>query len=378
MSNTPKIIAHLIVGLNDGGAEAALFRLCAGDSLHKHVVISMMDEGKYGAKLEQAGIQVYCLDMPRGQMRFGSVLDLCRILRRVQPDVLQTWMYHADLLGTFVAKVCGVKKLCWGLHHANLNADAVKLKTSWIARACAWLSAWGPDSIVSCSRVAAEVHAEIGYAKDKFAVVPNGVDLSRFAPDSEIKQNMKRIWCADASEFLIGMVARFDPQKDHANFINALGALKRQGHPIRCLLIGPGMDVNNHQLTALLSDQNLGDEVVLLGAREDVPGLMNGMDLHVLSSYSEAAPNVLIEAMACGTPCLCTEVGDMPFIVGETGWVVPPKNSDALAAALLSALKLYSEKPSEWAAKQTDARERALSHFSLELMREGYSRVWNS
>ena len=104
-------------------------------------------------------------------------------------------------------------------------------------------------------------------------------------------------------------------------------------------------------ITTLLSDQNLGDEVVLLGASEDVPGLMNAMDLHVLSSYSEAAPNVLIEAMACGTPCLCTEVGDMPFIVGETGWVVPPKNSDALAAALLSALKLYSEKPSEWAAK---------------------------
>jgi glycosyltransferase involved in cell wall biosynthesis len=378
MSNASKIIAHLIVGLNDGGAEAALFRLCAGDSLHKHIVISMMDEGKYGTKLKQAGIEVYCLGMLRGQIRFGGVLDLCRVLRSVQPDVLQTWMYHADLLGTLVAKICGVKKLCWGLHHANLNADAVKLKTSWIARACAWLSFWGPDSIVSCSRVAAEVHTEIGYAQDKFVVVPNGVDLSRFTPNSELKQNMKKMWCADKSEFLIGMVARFDPQKDHANFICALGTLKRYGHSIRCLLIGPGMDASNHELTALLSGQNLGDEMVLLGSREDVPNLMNGMDLHVLSSYSEAAPNVLIEAMACGTPCLCTEVGDMPFIVGETGWVVPPKDANALASALLDAYKLYSDQPNEWTKKQTSARERALSHFSLELMRGGYSRVWNS
>jgi glycosyltransferase involved in cell wall biosynthesis len=378
MSNAPKIIAHLIVGLNDGGAEAALFRLCVGDSLHKHIVISMMDEGKYGVKLEQAGVKVYCLGMPRGRIRLLGVFDLCRILRRVQPDVLQTWMYHADLLGTLVARVSGVKKLCWGLHHANLNADAVRLKTSWIARACAWLSSWGPDSIVSCSHVAAEVHSEIGYAKDKFTVVPNGVDLSRFAPDPELKQNMKKMWTYGQSDFLIGMVARFDPQKDHANFINALGVLKRQGHPIRCLLIGPGMDATNHELVTWLSAQKLDDEVMLLGSREDIPSLMNGIDLHVLSSYSEAAPNVLIEAMACGTPCLCTEVGDMPFIVGETGWVVPPKNPDALAAALLDALTLYRDQPSEWAKKQTDVRARALSHFSLELMREGYSRVWNS
>jgi glycosyltransferase involved in cell wall biosynthesis len=378
MSNKPKIIAHLIVGLNDGGAEAALYRLCAGDVMHKHIVISMMDEGKYGVKLEQAGIKVYCLGMSRGQIRFGHVLDLCRILRRVRPDVLQTWMYHADLLGALVARICGVKKLCWGLHHANLNADAVKLKTSWIARVCAWLSSWGPDSIVSCSRVAAQIHEEIGYAKNKFTVVPNGVDLSRFAPNSELKKNMKGQWCSDQSEFLIGMVARFDPQKDHANLIAALGILKKHHHHVRCLLVGPDMTTSNELLMNMIDGQEVIDCVIPMGSTDDVPSVMNAIDLHVLSSYSESFGNVLIEAMACGTPCLCTEVGDMPFIVGETGWVVPPKNADALAAALLDALRLYQDQPSEWAKKQTDARARALSHFSLELMREGYSRVWNS
>lgn len=368
-------VLHIITGLGDGGAESALFRLCSHDRRHAHRVISLMDAGKYGSLLAGAGIEVHSLRMPRGKLSVGGLFRLWRLVRSAKPDVVQTWLYHADLIGGVVARLASASNICWGLHHSNLAPGTVKQNTIRVAQLCARLSRFVPWKIVSCSRRAAEVHAQLGYAADKFVVIPNGYDVAQFVPDSVARRRLRAEWGIPDDKLLLGMVARFDPQKDHANLLAALGQLKRRGSSFHCLLVGTGMESGNETLTQWLAAEGLTEVVSLLGRRNDIPAVMNALDVHVLSSLGEAFPNVLAEAMACGTPCVTTDVGDAALIVGDTGWVVPPGEPARLARALEKALGLCRQ-PADWSARQQAARQRIVERFSIKKMVEAYHSVW--
>jgi glycosyltransferase involved in cell wall biosynthesis len=368
-------VTHIITGLADGGAEAVLFRLCMHDDANRHVVISLMDEGKYGLPLLQAGIDVHCLAMSRGKITLGGLARLWRLVRAQRPDVVQTWMYHADLIGGVTARLAGVRTVCWGIRHSNLEPGTSKRSTIWIARLCAALSHFVPRHIVCCSLRAAEVHQALGYSARKVTVIPNGYNLGHFAPDAEVRERLRAEWGVDDSVPLIGMVARFDPQKNHANLISALGRLKRAGQAFRCVLIGMGIDSDNAELGDWLEAEDVADRVLLLGTRDDIPAVMNALDVHALSSLGEAFPNVLAEAMACGTPCVTTDVGDSALIVGGTGWVVPSGEPEALARGLCSAFAEWRDHAA-WRARQREARQSIVKHFSLEKMLGAYRAVW--
>ncbi len=369
-------IVNIITGLSDGGAEAVLYRLCTYDKQNHHIVISLMDEGKYGSLLRQAGIKVHCLGMPRGRITFKGIAHLFYLLRTEQSEVVQTWMYHANLLGGVAARLAGVQHVCWGIHNSSLVSGKSKLSTIWIARVCAILSYFGPKRIISCSHKSVKVHEKLGYISKKFIVISNGYSLEHFKPNSEMRIVLRGEWGVADDMPLIGMVARFNSQKDQANLVSALGQLKRQGWRFCCALIGTGMDLQNFQLNEWLKAEGLTDQILLLGQRSDIPAVMNALDIHVLSSaYGEAFPNVLAEAMACGTPCVTTDVGDAAEIVGDTGWVVPPSESGKLAQVLAEALDEWRV-PKVWDRRQDQARQRIVKHFSLQKMVEAYRSVW--
>lgn len=367
-------IIHIISGLNDGGAEAVLYRLCCSDLLAKHHVISLMGEGKYGSLLRQAGIEVSCLNMPRGRVTVGGLWKLWQLLRQIRPRVVQTWMYHADLIGGVIARLVGVKQVFWGVRHSTLDAEKSRRSTIWVVRLCAHISSWVPSAIICCAQKALEVHRDLGYATDKLRVIPNGYDLVRFDVDVVTRTRL-RVELNVENHWLIGMVGRFDPLKDHKNLLDALAVVKHQGVDFCCVLVGRGLDQNNTQLTTWLSGLDLTEKVKLLGQRVDIPDVMNALDIHVLSSSSEAFPNVVAEAMACGTPVVVTDVGDAAVIVGEIGWVVPPKDPEALADALLRA-HAAMQSGVAWQARCIAARGRVQDHFSLERMIESYHLAW--
>lgn len=369
-------IAHVIVGLEDGGAEAALYRLCLSSPDVEHHVISMMGMGKYGALLLEHGVSVHALDMKRGRLKLLALLRLARLLREIQPDAVQTWMYHADLIGGIAGRLAGARNIVWGIHHSTLVKGGAKRSTMMIARVNALLSRWVPANIVGCSRASIEIHGKMGYSSKKLFVVPNGYDLTRFSIDSNLRAILRRELLPSSEIPLFGMVARFDPQKDHENFIRALGMLKRAGHLFGVLFVGAGMVAANEQLQHMLKAADIADRCILLGQRNDVPSIMNALDIHVLSSYTEAFPNVLAEAMACGTPCCATDVGDAAYIVGDTGWVAPPRDNHALASQLEQALQALRE-PELWRERQAAARRRIVENFDIETMVAGYRRVWN-
>ncbi len=367
-------VLHIITGLQNGGAEGALFRLVTAPSHHTHHVVSMMDSGVHGESLVRAGIAVHLLKMPRGRVTFSGMRSLVRILRRVRPDVVQTWMYHADLLGGMVARLAGYRTVVWGVRASDAHHHGGAVLPALLVRAGAWVSRIIPTRIVFASYSGARIHQAAGYADDRSIVIPNGFDVSVLAPDPDARRRTRAVLGWSDGVF-IGTVARWDSLKDHANLAVALAALTSHDTNWTAVWIGPGMSYDNEDLMALLDRVGVRHRVVLLGPSADVPGVMNAIDLHVLSSRSEAFPNVVAEAMACGTPCVTTDVGDAGWIVGETGWVVPPQQPGLLARALASALKECADAP-VWDARRQSSRRRAVEMFSLHSMVEHYSRTW--
>ncbi|SHF32559.1 Glycosyltransferase involved in cell wall bisynthesis [Lampropedia hyalina DSM 16112] len=370
-----KKVIHIITGLNDGGAEAVLYRLVTSDRENVHHIVSMMNNGKYGPLLRNAGVQVTCLNMPQGKVTLLGLWKLWRLLHKERPAVVQTWMYHANLIGGVVACLAGVKKIFWGIHHTTLAPESTKRSTIFVAKVCARISRLVPTAIVCCAQKSVEVHQALGYAEEKMYAIPNGYDLSRFSWNFQTRRHLREQWGISENQWLLGMVGRFDPLKDHGNLLHALAEIKKQGIEFFAVLVGRGMDSSNDQLKKWMIDLNLVDEVRLLGQRTDVPDVMNALDVHVLSSCSEAFPNVLAEAMACGTPVVTTDVGDAAVIVGDTGWVVPPKDATALAHALLQARRAMDDAEG-WQLRRTAARQRVEENFSLSRMLESYNTLW--
>jgi glycosyltransferase involved in cell wall biosynthesis len=370
-------IVHIITGLSRGGAEAILYRLiCATRDSWDATVISLGDEGFYGGPLRSLGVSVLCCRMSEAGQAVPGFLRLLRFVRDSRADVVQTWMYHADLLGGVAARLLGFEVVLWGIRNLRFYPG----RRSWSARAasrlCALLSKTLPAAIVSCSAQAAIEHRRRGYAGDKMVVIPNGYDCGTLCLDKPAGQLVRSSWGILPSEFLIGMVARWDPVKDHANLLAALQPLMHENARVRCVLVGPGMEAGNRPLSELLRRYALRPKVVLAGPRDDISAVMNALDLHVLSSLSEAFPNVVAEAMACGTPCVVTDVGDASVIVGDKGWCIPPGDSVALQDAMRAAMARLAGADAE--RLRAECRQRIMRKFTHEKMVAAYEHAWSS
>lgn len=382
-------VTHVITALHTGGAETMLYRLLrySDPAEFEHQVISMVDIGAIGEKIRALGVPVRALGMRRGVPDPLGVLRLARWLREEPPDVMQTWMYQADLVGGLAARLAGGMPVAWGIHSAYLDPQSVKRTKIWTVRACALSSRWLPARIVCCSEASVEVHAKLGYPKKKMLTIPNGSDLAAFEPDPEARSAVRRELGLREGTPLVGLVARFDGNaaaprepresalrrywpkgrlaspKDHNTFIRAAGLLHARLPDANFVLCGDGITWQNTQLVEWIDAAGLRSHCHLLGRRLDMPRLTAALDVATSSSaYSEAWPLVLGEAMACGVPCVVTDVGDSALIVGDTGRVVPPKNPAALADAWHELLTLP---PSLRAQLGLAARRRIEERFSL-------------
>ncbi|MDK9704689.1 MAG: glycosyltransferase [Sulfuritalea sp.] len=369
-------ILHIIANLGQGGAEGVLYRLISASPPNiEHVVVSMRGEGYFGPQLRASNIVVHTLDKPRGRLTIRGLKRLRRLILDIHPDVVQTWMYHADLVGGVVARWLGVQSVVWGIRHSNLDPQESSFSTRLIARICAPLSHWIPAAIACCSERAAEVHQAAGYCRRKFYVIPNGYDLSRLKLDPEAGKLLRLSWGVQPDELLLGMVARWDPQKDHGNLLCALGKLMERAAIFRCVLVGSGMDQENAILVDKITRLGLAERMILAGPLDDITAVMNALDLHVLSSaYGEAFPNVVAESMACGIANVVTDVGDAALIVGTTGWVVPPNDSEALAGAIQKAAEVATAQGK--AVLGQNCRARIQENFELSKMVAAYSHLW--
>ena len=378
MNNVVRIrLALIITGLTTGGAEAMLLKLLQKIDLSRFTptVISLTTTGEIGPQIEALGIRVHALGIRPGAISPVKFLRLVRLLLQLKPDVVHTWMYHADLLGGMAARLTGVKAISWGIRHTDLSTGANKRSTLAVMRACAWLSRWLPQKILVNSTVAAKVHISKGYSSEKMVIIPNGFDLGKFSPSPLARTALREELGLASTAQLVGVIGRFHPQKNQIRFIEAIAMMRRIDPDVHFLLVGQGNDTGNEKLKATI--QAAGATVVchLLGVRTDVPHLMAGLDVLALPSVGEAFPNVVGEAMACAVPCAVTDVGDSAWIVGETGRVVPAGDMTGLTHAIHDLLKLPADKRAVLGAA---ARERVANLFEIGAVVKQYEAFYES
>jgi len=365
---------HIITGLNDGGAEGVLYRLVKFSKCDvDHKVVSLTGPGKYKALLESEGIEVDCLCLSPFNFIF-KFFRLHSIIKRRNPDVVQTWLYHADIIGGLASRLAGQKNIFWGLRQADFDIKKIKFSSKIVMKTCAVFSGLLPKAHVTCAEAAIRSHRNIGYRGD-FKVVPNGYDLTKFSVEPGQKKQVLR---GDIGEkqLVFGMVARFDAAKDHENLLQAFSLyLNDSGADAKLIIVGKGCDESNEVLKAHVVKYGLQEQVVLFGQCDNIPLLMSCLDVHVLSSEYEGFPNVLAEAMACGIPCISTDVGDAKLIVEDNGWIVPAKNAQALAQAMQDASKLNSD-AAQWSELKKRCRSSVAEKYSLAKMADNFSTIW--
>ena len=370
-------VVHVITGLSTGGAEMALLKLLShmDRAEFQPEIVSLTNVGVVGESIRALGIPVRSLGMSRGVPNPLFVLRLARMLRDARPDLVQTWMYHADLVGGLAAKLTGNLPVVWNVRHSYLEPHHTKRTTFWTARACARLSGHVPQRIVCAAEVSRRAHEALGYDAKRMVVIPNGFDLSKLRPDPEARRAVREELDIPEDAPLVGLVARFHPDKDHRNFVRAAAILHAQRPGVRFLMCGEGITRENGELTRWVEDAGIGEYCYLLGRRDDVTRINAALDVATSSSGSEGFPNVVGEAMACGVPCVVTDVGDSAAIVGGTGMVVPRQDHRALAEGWAKLLEMGAEERRTLGEK---ARRRVEERYSLDSVVAAYTTLYRT
>jgi glycosyltransferase involved in cell wall biosynthesis len=368
-------ILHIITALGNGGAEHTLYKICKYDKSNDHIVISFKGEGKYFSLLNEIGTKVYILKTNPITF-FLKFFLLIKMIRFLNPDLVQTWLVHGDFLGGIAAKLAGIKNIVWNIRYSNLEFKSTKLITTILIGVLSKLSFSLPESIIVVSKSAKINCEKIGYCKKKLFLIQNGYDLSILKPIKNQKIIFRKKLKIKKEVPIIGMVARYTQKKDHGNLLNALSLIRSKNIKFFCILVGPGNNKKNLDLMSKIKKLGLNNSIKLLGSKNDITHVMNWMDIYIQSSkYGEGFPNVVAEAMACGTPCVATDVGDAAFIIGKTGFVVHPNNSFKLSRAIERMIKEINKK--NWNKKKNQPRLRIKNNFDINIMIKSYDKLWN-
>lgn len=368
-------IAHVITDLGVGGAEVMLRNLVQrmDRTRFRNVVISLTDRGFFADDIERAGVAVEALGIERGRPDPRLLVRLRRSLKKHQPDIVQTWLYHADLLGTLVRRAVPDATLLWNVRCSFMEMRRYNPLSGMTRRMLAMMSKV-PTAVVVNSVSGREVHERLGYRPRRWVLLPNGFDTERFKPDSNARSAIREELGLAEDTFLVGTVGRFDPMKDHATFLAAAELVARDVDA-HFVLAGRGLEASNSVLVDWIRSRGLVGRVHLLGPRKDVAAIDAALDVFCFASrYGEGFPNVVGEAMACATPCVVTDVGDAAAIVGDTGTVAAPGDAAGLADGVNKLLRMSSSERRQIGAR---ARARIENDYSIGSIVRQYEKFYD-
>lgn len=350
-------IVHIITGLGSGGAENMLYKFLKYSDKEKysHEVISLTDDGVIGQKIKTLGINVNSLNIKKNKI-IKSLFMAKKICKNF--DIISTWLYHADIFGFIVAKILLRKKIIWNIRHCNLEKDVNKKSTLRIVKINSYLSKFA-NAITYNSKKAFSNHKLIGYKNKNSIIFYNGFELNEFRYSYEDRIKLRKNLCIKEDVKVIITVGRWDAQKDYNTLIKALVEVKLK-YDFLMLMVGTNLTEANNDLYLLLKENNLLNNVLLLGRQENISAFLSAADLYVSSSVGESFSNAIGEAMACELPCVVTDVGDSRYIVGDTGITVHAKDyigmSNAITSSFQSSVNVRCYK----------ARDRIIQNFNIQ------------
>ncbi|HQH26917.1 MAG TPA: glycosyltransferase [Oligoflexia bacterium] len=371
----PIHVLHCITSLLPDGAQQMLLKLCRFGNRQRcrHTVVALGKEKALLKEFQQLGITVEILEMKRSTPSLSSLRRLSRIITAVQPDILQGWLYHANIAvsaGTWLAHWKG--PVFWNIRRSLYSLRQDRLVTRAIIRFSAALS-HSPFQIIYNGTFMAEQHERYGFSPAKRLVIPNGFDTEIFCPDNDARHRLRKLLGVASDALIVGTVGRFHPHKDQHTFVRAAGLVGRQHNKVQFAAIGRGINESNFLLRRWIEEEDLVQRFHLLSERDDVLKLLPGFDVFCSPSLSEGFPNAIGEAMACGIPCVVTDAGASAEIVGDTGIVVPRQQPGRLAHALKLMLEASDD---ERRALGFRARNRIIERFPIHEVVNLYETVY--
>lgn len=358
MPEAPLHVFFLVRSLQRGGGERQLVTLARGlaEQGARVTVAVMYEGGALERELAQAPAVKLVHLRKRGRGDVPAFAGrLVRAVRSAGPDVIYSFMPGANELALLAGRLSGVR-VAWGIRSANVEWGSYDWLHGAMFRLGRRLSRL-PDLIIANSEAGRAHHVEAGYDGRRMIVIPNGIDTTRWRPDSFGGAALRRAWQVPTSAPLVGLVGRIDPMKDHATFLAAVRACAVPA--LHAVCIGDG---DAKKLRACATSLGIGDRVRFVGPTDDVRAAYGALNLLVSSSLGEGFSNAIGEAMACGVPCVVTDVGDSARIVGTLGEVVPSRDPVAMAAAIG---RLWARRGPELSAA---CRERIAAEFGVEAL----------
>ncbi len=356
-----------------GGSEKTLFNLCKNLSNKKIFIINLSTKQFFSEKLEKEGINLYNCKINKLNFII-KFIKIIYLIFQLKPKVIQTWMYHADFLSIFLKLLFPFTKIFWGIRNGSKE---LKTTTRLIIPILVIFSYIVPSKIISCSESSTKMHKNIGYKLSKLITINNGVDIEVFKNQLALRTLFRKQYAIEEASILISMVARWSPQKDHLTVLKAFNILANE-IDTKCYLFmaGTNIDENNNKLLNEINNIKFQKNIYLLGEVENIERLYNSADVNILcAKRGEGFPNVLCEAMACGTPCISTKSGDALQIVGDLGFIIQENSVSQLVNAMRQSIYEMSNQE-DWNRKKNNSIIHIKKQYSMQKMVDKYSKVW--
>ena len=358
-------VAHISTSLETGGAEVQLVRLLTDLDKNKFemMVISLHNETYLADQIRELGIPVYSLQLKKNPLNVRKAYSL---LKEFNPDVIHGTMYEGGVIGTLFNKFLPKKPpVIWTVHEPLEHYDKEPIRKRLQLRTWGLISKL-PACMMYVSNLNKEQHLDWGFNNEKAIVIPNGVDTNKCSPNKAAGLRIRKEFSIPEDAFVIGKIARFHRQKNHIGFLQSAALLTKKHSHVQFMLVGTNVDKNNEELTSLIEELGLSEKVHMLGNREDIPDVVNAFDLATLTSFGEAFPLTLGEAMVSSIPCVATDVGDNSYIIGDTGLITPIDDNEAMATAWQTMVETALNDPAKYTELGQQARQRTLDNFTLE------------
>lgn len=377
-------VLHIINSLNKGGAEGNLYKICkAHKKKYKNkidlTVITLLENGYYEKKLKKIGIKIISLKLDR-KNKITSFLKKIKKIREIinfiDPDIIQTWMYHSNFISLFIQKKYH-QRLFWNVRHAELNFKISRKTTILISVICGVFSKFIPKKIIYCSEKSIKFHENHHfYSKIKTKLIYNGYSKNIFFNSNNQRSTFRKKYNLKNTDIVIGYAGRYARQKNIVSMIKAFSNIYKNYNNIYFMMAGKDINNQNKDLNNLILNNKISNRIFLLDEQKNLLEFYNGIDLLLLASHSESFPNVVAESMLCSTPVLSSDAGCAKEIINNNIFILSNNNHISISLRLKKIIKIYIKEKNKWYDLKTRARQQIINNFSIESMADNYIKNW--
>lgn len=377
-------ILHIINSLKKGGAEGNLFRLC---KFHKKkyntkidvTVLTLTDNGFYEPELGKLGIKVYSLKINPNNKLSGltkKIIKLRKLILDLNPDIIQSWMYHSNFLTLFLPKKFH-SKVFWNIRHSELNFKISKKMTIFLSLICGIFSKFVPRKIIYCSERSIKFHEKQHfYSKDKAVLIYNGYNHKNYFPSKNLRINFRKKYKINKEQIILGYAGRYAKQKNIPSLLSAFSKVNKKNSSVFLFMAGKDINLKNKELVNYINDLGIKTNVIFLNEQKNLLKFYNGIDLLILTSFSESFPNVLPEAMLCTTPVLSSDAGCSKKIIDKFGFVMNNNDDQSIFKNLNKIIQYNIKNKKKWKYLKKKSRLQIINEFSISKMSKEYVQNW--